>query len=291
MLSIVTPTYKDPFLQKTINSLLENAEGEVEVIVVFDGYVPDDSILNNKIVPVILEKKTGMRGALNAGFLQAKGEYMMKTDSHCLYCPGYDKIMTESCKDNWLIIPRRYSLLEEGEWKRNDGKYYRDYHYFTFPGMRVLEWLARNDVRKDYDIDDTITFQGSCWVANRKYFMEHVGLLDDREETYGSFAQDQQEVGLKYWLGGGEVKVNKNAWYAHLSRKPRHYAPGLYPREYKYIKRDVNNDKYHLWTAQHWMNNKEPNMIYPFSWLIEKFMPMPGWPKEKELWKPPHSVI
>ena len=38
MLSCIIPSYKDPSLHKTIQSILDNAEGEVEVIVILDGY-------------------------------------------------------------------------------------------------------------------------------------------------------------------------------------------------------------------------------------------------------------
>ena len=39
-LSIIIPSYYDPLLQKTIDSLLENAEGEIEIIAILDGYQP-----------------------------------------------------------------------------------------------------------------------------------------------------------------------------------------------------------------------------------------------------------
>ena len=40
-LSVIIPCHKDPYLQKTIDSLLENATGEIEVIAVLDGYWAD----------------------------------------------------------------------------------------------------------------------------------------------------------------------------------------------------------------------------------------------------------
>ena len=50
MLSVIIPSYKDPLLHKTIESLLENAEREIEIIAVLDDYRPDFPI-----------KKTSMR--------------------------------------------------------------------------------------------------------------------------------------------------------------------------------------------------------------------------------------
>ena len=60
-----------------------------------------------------------------------------------------------------------------------------------------------------------------------------MGFLDDRHETYGTFVDEPQEIGLKYWLGGGANKIIKKTWYAHLSKQPHHYQTGIYSREFK----------------------------------------------------------
>lgn len=278
-LSIIIPAYREPFLNKTIDSLLENAAGEIEVIPVIDCYIPEEPVrLDSRVKPIILENNLGMRGATNAGLTKATGEFIMKLDAHCAIAKGFDKVLTDDCKENWLMVPRRYAL-DELTWTNSPPII--DYHYLIFPeladssygySMQVAGWRKRKD---ELEIDDIMTFQGSCWFANRKYFMEHVGLLDDSLETYGTFAQEQQEIGLKYWLGGGEVKVDKRTCYAHLFKQKRHYSSGKFSRKHK-------KDKYHIqgnvWLTKHWMNNEEPNMIHSFSWFIEKFWPIPTWP-------------
>ena len=291
MISVIIPCYKDELIHKTIDSLLENSEGEVEIIPVLDGFsTPIKS--DPRIKTIKLEKNIGMRGAVNAGLKVAKGDFVMKVDSHCLFGKGYDKIMTDDCQENWLMIPRRYPL-HASEWRIDKRMYIKDYHYLAFParsiygyGLFPMEWKQRTYERfKDpkFIIDDTMTFQGSCWLANRKYFMEHVGFLDDREETYGTFSGEPLEVGLKYWLGGGEVKVTKKTYYAHLFKNSKYYKsePDV-TREYKLDKRTIAG---HTWGAKHWVNNREPNMVRPFSWLVEKFMPVPGWTEEREKWQ------
>ena len=104
--------------------------------------------------------------------------------------------------------------------------------------------------------------------------MDHVGILDDCLDRYGTFIGDQAEIGLKYWLGGGEVKINKTTWYAHLKKMKRHYSAGIYGKSYKTNKRSTEQ---WVWTARHWMNNEEPGMIHKFNWIIEKFWPIPTW--------------
>jgi glycosyltransferase involved in cell wall biosynthesis len=283
-LSVVIPSCKDHLLQKTINSLSENSGPDTEILPILDGY--DEDIPNTPKVRVIrLKENKGMRGAINAGLAEAKGDFIMKSDSHCAYAPGFDEELIGACKDNYLMIPRRHSLNEE-TWARSDTRPAYDHHVLSFPyvghygnDMAVITDRQRSRERLDIPIDDTMIFQGSCYLANRKYFMEHVGFLDDRPETYGSFACEPAEVGLKYWLGGGEVKVNKNTWYAHLHKATRHYQAGLYGINYKRGKGAVSG---HTYATRHWLLNEEPNMIHDFKWLLDKFWPVPTWPEDWE---------
>lgn len=291
LVSIIIPVFKDPFLQKTIDSLLENAKGQIEVIPVLDGYIPQTPIKSDLRVKVIkLPKNRGMRGAINAGLGVASGNFIMKCDSHCLFGPGYDKIMIKYCAENWLVVPRRYSL-DEINWQKDERRPIRDYHYLNYPERTKdyvrwlvnVDWIQRTQQRYEpkYDIDDTMTFQGSCWFANKKYFMKQVGFLNDKKKAYGPFGGEQLEVGLKYWLGGGEVKVIKKTWYAHLFKQWRHYKAGLFTRDYK---RNKDVVRCRTWSTKHWLNNEEPGMIHPFSWLVEKFWPIPSWPEDRSLW-------
>lgn len=285
--SIIIPNRNSPFVTKTIEDLLVKAAGDVEVIVNVDENWPEVLIDDKRVVYIHPGAPRGMRAGINAGLSLAKGEYVMKTDDHCMFAPGYDEALKKDCADNWLVIPRRYSLDAEN-WTIDTTRPIRDYHYLCFPqrekehdwGMHGVEWPERGRERTDpkYDIDDTMSFQGSCWFANKKYFMEHVGFMDDRIDTYSTFAQEPQEIGLKYWLGGGENKVNKKTWYAHLHKGKK------YGRMYK---QDVNTVTSHNWSAKHWMNNEEPNMIHPISWLVEKFWPVPTWPEDRSLWVSP----
>lgn len=294
LVSIIVPAYNDPFLHKTIDSLLENSQSEIEIIVILDGYKPKDPVAKDPRVRIIrFRKNRGMRAAENAGIKIARGKYIMKSDSHCVFGPGYDRILAESCKPSWLCVPRRYSLDPEN-WIKGRNKSGIDYHYFTYPTstnggiLTISPWLARKYEGKGarLNVDDILTFQGSCWFANKDYFMKHVGFLKYGKNTYSSFGAEQIEIGLKYWLGGGRVKVVKTAWYAHFSKRRRHYAQRLFSREYK---QSYDAIRGHNWATQHWMNNKEPGMKHTFSWLIEKFWPLPGWPEDRSLWISPKN--
>ena len=274
-LSIILPTYKEPYLNKTIDSLLENT-GDVEIIPVIDGCELIEPIRKDpRVKPIHLKVNKGMRGAINAGLKVATGKYVMKLDAHCIVGKNFDKIMTDNCADNWITVPRRHGL-DADNWKRDD-KVFIDYHYLDFPKKSSYGYVISPhplNKRNGLPIDDIMTFQGSCWMANRKFFMKQVGFLDDNPKTYGNFAGDQLEIGLKYWLNGGENKVIKKTWYAHFAKLRRHYNSGEYVGTYKRTRSIIPQ---YTWTAKHWINNKEPNMKKPFSWFIEKFWPIKNW--------------
>jgi glycosyltransferase involved in cell wall biosynthesis len=288
-LSIVIPVGKEPYLNKTIESLLSSCVEDIEIIPVFDGYDQREPLPNDSRIKPIKTEHKGMRNAINTGVNASKGKYLMKCDAHCCFAHGFDKILIESCQDDWLVIPRRYSLIEE-TWDRKEFGKIRDYHYITFPhktswgyGIFPIEWFIKG--LEDKEIDDTMTFQGSCWLSNREYFTKHIGLLDDK--CYSPYGGEQLEIGLKYWLGGGRVIVNKRTWYAHLRKTMHHYNIHMFSTQHK---RDAGALAGHEQMARHWLNNQEPNMIHDFKWLIEKFWPVPTWPEDRSLWVYPEYV-
>lgn len=285
MLSIIVPAYREPFLGKTVTSLLDNAQGDIEVLPVLDGWQPDSPLPSDtRVKPISLNKNVGKRGAINVAVGVARGENIMLIDAHCMVGPGFDTALTTTLAENWLVVPRRYSL-DPQTWGRDDSRPIVDYHYLSFPensswgfGFYARQWDRRTLGRKskpEYTIDDTMTLQASCWVANKTYFTKHLYPLNDSKAAYGSLAQDQQELALNYWLGGGEVKVNKGTWYAHLSKRWYHYSRGMFSRKHK---KDENYISGNTWGTLHWLANKQPGMLHPFSWLLEKFWPVPEWP-------------
>jgi glycosyltransferase involved in cell wall biosynthesis len=270
--SIVIPSRNEPYLKKTIEDILKRAEGEIEIIAVLDGYWLPDPIENPKVIYIHHGKPKGMRGAINAGVAIAKGEYILKCDAHCMFDTGFDIKLTADCEKNWIVIPRRYALDAE-KWKLTDNpKYPVDYMYLT-PELHGEVWNEKNkdEKLKGEEIDDIMSSQGSCWFMYKDYFRE---LELEDEENYGTFSNEFQEIGLKCWLTGGRVAVNKKTWYAHL-----HKTEGRgYSLEGSQIEKGAAY-------TQRWLTNTAwHKQTLPFTWLIEKFWPVPGWPEDKTKW-------
>lgn len=220
-LSVVIPSYKDPLLQKTINSLIENSElgDDLEIIAVLDGYWPKVQLEDHPRLRILhLGQNRGMRGAINAGVDIARGEYIMRTDEHCMFAPGYDRVLLERFKDNWIVYPVKYSLDTE-KWEVMDkppnvyNKLLIDKTHGKFSGVN---WKTREKQRKDKLIDESMAMQGSCWVMKRSWWDKVIGEL--QTEGYGPLYQDSHEMVFKTWQAGGKLMVNKNTWYAHKHR-------------------------------------------------------------------------
>ncbi len=227
MLSVVIPSYKDPLLVPTINSLLENAEGEIEIIPVLDGYLPDFEIPKDDRVKIVhLGKNVGMRRAINAGVFISAGEYLMRTDEHCSFGKGYDRIITSQMEDNWIVTPRRY-FLDPVKWEVMDlppVDYMKLKIVNAGPGIRKFSGVESAGDSKQ-SIQESMAMQGSCWIMKRAWWDKTVGELQN--EGYGPHYQDSHEMVFKTWQHGGRLMVNKNTWHAHKHRSfPRTHNNG-----------------------------------------------------------------
>jgi len=278
MLSVVIPSRNEIFLRRTTQDILGKAEGDIEVIAVLDGYwiFPGDIV--DKVIYLHKGRAEGMRSAINSGVAIARGEYVMKVDAHCMFDKGFDVKLLNDIEDNWVVVPRRKRLDAEN-WKIRDvGKPDIDYEHITNPkngDMHGQKWTQRALKRRDVLIDDTPTFQGSCWLMRKDYF-HHLELMD--EKNYGLFFNEAQEICLKAWLSGGRAVVNKKTWYAHLHKGEKYgrgYVIGQGQREIaqRMMLKWVENKGWHKQSID-------------FSALIEYFE-MPSWSEEdiKELKK------
>lgn len=286
MLSIIIPSRSPEFLQKTIDECLTKAKKDVEVIVVLDG-IPIPQLTPDNRVRIFshgdIHTNMGMRESINLGVSNSIGDHIMKIDEHCMLDDGYDEKLLHDCEDNWIVIPRRYRLAWDSWTILVDGRRPIDYMFLAYPfersfdkacGLHGSEWKERYDQRKDIMIDETMSWQGSCWMMSRKHW-DWLGPMET--EKYGPFTQEAQELGNKTWLGGGKLMVNKNTWYAHLHKGNRGKRYGFSNWQYK-VHYD-NMEKGREFCVDYWLSDAWENRIHDFSWLIERFWPVPSWPE------------
>lgn len=214
LVSVIIPSYKDPYLFRTIQSLLDGAKEEVEIIPVLDGYWPDKVYPDPRVKYLHLGENRGMRRAINTGIAVAKGVYLVRSDEHCMFADGWDTEMVAACEENAIVTPRRY-FLDPVKWERMDLAPW-DYERLEIRDGVKFEgrhWRQREKDRDHIGVDETMSMQGSCWMMRRAWWDKVIGELD--HDNYGPHIQDSHEMVFKTWQAGGVLLVTKRTWFAH----------------------------------------------------------------------------
>lgn len=280
MVSIIIPARNEIYLEKTLDNIIENAEGEIEILVMLDGYRPDPEIPGKPQVRYFhFDEPVGHRKCLNIGVENAKGKYIMKIDAHCAVDKGFDVKLVADCEYDWTVVPRMYNLNID-TWKPKlfnnttravkMGKLH-DYMYVGFDGnknLRTLYYSGRQNRiihEREELIDETMSLVGASFFMHKDRYLE----LGGSDEANGGWGQQGVEIALKSWLSGGKLMVNKKTWFAHWFRGGG--GPGF---PYHITGRDIK--KARNYSKDLWLNNKWPKQTKKLEWLVEKFNP-PGW--------------
>jgi len=270
MLSVIIPARNEAYLERTIKNILENARGEIEILVMLDGYLPDPPIdtKDPRVIFHHFSESIGQRQCINAGAKIAKGKYVMKLDAHCAVDEGFDVKLAADCEYNWTIVPRMYNL-DHVTWKPKLHKR-TDYMYIGCDEGRLLraEYYGGRQSKNSTEIDDTMCCMGPGWFMHKDRYWELGGM----DEGHGGWGQMGVEIGCKAWLSGGALKVNKKTWFAHWFRGGG--GPGF---PYKISGKAVEHAR--KYSRDLWINNKWEKATHNFAWLIDKFNP-PGWDKQ-----------
>ena len=214
--SLIIPSWKDPYLAKTIQSALDNFETDFEIIPVIDGYeleitLPDDK----RVKPLFLKENGGMRNAINQGVKAAQGKYLMRSDEHVMFAPGFDRIITDTIQDNWIVDAKRY-FLDPEKWEVMDVPPIIMERLIISERHNKFAALPWREMDNYVPIKPKQAMQGSCWVMPHAWWDSVIGEL--QEEGYGKLYQDSTEMTMKTWKAGGELMSNQNTWYAHKHR-------------------------------------------------------------------------
>src|SRR5574343_633646 len=224
MLTVIIPSKTERFLDNTIQDVLDNATGDIEIIPVLDGY--DCPRIEDPRVRYLLMEKTDYtkkRHGINKAVEMSTGDYVMSLDAHCMVAKGFDEQLIKDHQPNWVQVPRRHRLDAEN-WClqcQGDDRPPIDYEYIMWhtlvrdKGLHGFRWDLRTLERWEIKIDDILTFQGSCWFMEKEWFRK-MGFM--QIEGYTGWGQEAEEISFTTWKNGGECKVNKNTWYAHLHK-------------------------------------------------------------------------
>jgi hypothetical protein len=278
MLTLIIPSKNEKFLTKTIEDVLSKATGEIEVYPVLDGYEPPELVDDPRVHYIRLEAQSysQKRQGINKVVKEYGKDYVMSLDAHCMLAPGFDTQLAKDHQPSWVQVPRRHRLDAEN-WSlqpQSDSRPPIDYEYIMFrplletKSLHGFKWDERTLARWDIPIDDTMEIQASTWFMTKDWF-DKMGFMDLKYQGWG---QEGEEIVMETWKNGGEVKTNKNTWYAHLHKGQK------YGRMYHLSKEE--NRKSYDYSYNYWLHDNKDFFIS----FIEKFWPIPGWPEDwKEL--------
>ena len=265
--SIIIPGRCEPYFQKTIDSVLTSATGDIEVIAIVDGPGQDPQIYSDdpRVRIYNVEKSIGQREAYNLGVTMSTGQIVGKIDAHALFCKGFDEELQVHFPDNAIVLPEM-RVLDVKKWKDKP----RKRTHFMAIGLDLYchywyDYKKRPEAQVEYP--EVMTGQGSCWFCTREW-NDYIGLLDPRVGSWGNVGI---EISLRTWLCGGTQIVNKKVWQAHWFRRSE--GGFTYPMDGRKVAKAHNFTRENYYFNDHAFENQ----VRPFKWIIEKFTPVPGW--------------
>lgn len=303
-ISVIIPARNEIFLAKTIENLIENIQGNTEIIAVCDGYWPVPPIQDNPKVHIIYHTTAlGQRASTNKAVQLSRAKYIIKVDAHCSFDKGFDVKMLEVMQDDWTMVPIMRNL-HAFDWVCEEG--HRRYQgpsgpcdVCGKPTTMDIKWIGKNNPQstsycfdsephfqyfnkfkerpeyiegKKKGLTETMSLQGSFFMLTREKYLE----LNICDEAFGNWGSQGIEVACKTWLSGGRVVVNHNTWYAHMFRTQGGDFSFPWPASGR------GADRAKKYAKDLFFTNSWDKQVRPLSWLLEKFWPVPGW-TEKQL--------
>lgn len=291
-LSVVIPARHEEFLNQTIQDILKNKRGKTQIIVGLDGEWPMTPIETHPdVVVLFVPESIGQRAITNQCVRLSKAKYIMKADAHLAFDEGFDVKMMSLMQDHYTMIPVMRNL-HVFDWVCSEGhRRYQgpsgDCQVCGKPTTKDVVWIPKKNPqstayrfdktmhfqywneygkKQQGDLTDSLSIQGSCFMLTREKYWE----LDICSETFSSWGQQGVEVACKTWLSGGEVKINRTTWYAHMFRTQGGDFGFPYPISMKEVQKNRETSR------ELFMKDKWEGAKYPFNWLIRKFNP-PEW--------------
>lgn len=219
MISVIIPARQEPYINKTIKSLYDNAAGKIEVIVVLDGEAAE---IDERAKVIFHPKPLGRRICMNEAAAIARGEYLLHIDAHCSMTPAWDKKLIATCGQKSLVVSI-ISTMDENTWK------IKPKHNYTFVYLDenlIERWWGKYKRLEDCErIEETMALTGCGWLITKNYYWE----LGGCDESLGELGHLGPEWALKVWCNGGKLLLRTDVYCGHVfachSNKIQPYTP------------------------------------------------------------------
>jgi hypothetical protein len=306
-ISILIPARNEEFLVNTVQDILDHREANTEIIVGLDGQWANPPLFQHYDVTVVyVPEAIGQRSITKLLGRLSRSKYIIKVDAHCRFNQGFDRKMIEAFEksgDNVVMVPIMKNL-HVYDWKcyKCGKKVYQDvvpvcpvdgskmkkkmvwqvrrgthsvaYRFDPSPHFQYWSDYRNNPKyikdKEELGLTESMSLQGSFFMCTRDNYYK----LNVDDENMGNWGHQGLMVACKFWLSGGKVLVNHNTWYAHCFRTKGDTFGFPYPLSGKEVLATKNKIKDLFW------NNTFPYQIFPLSWLIKRFFPIPDWTQD-----------
>jgi len=264
MLSIIIPAghTEGPYLNRTIENAYNTATGDLEVIVVLNGW---DFDVDPRAVVIHSKENEGERIAMNKAAQKATGKWLLRIDAHCDFSPqGWDEMLCQVTPDKTITAAVLTAIYHSAsandkqkakakkngwkDWDREPGHWYGFCRLVktqkakdaegnpTGPIGLEAKWETPN---RDHDAYNTVEPNMSltgCGFCLRRDFYWELGGANEQLSPMGAIGE---EFATKAWLTeGGKVQTRCDVVIGHV------WGTGGYPTGPVW---DAQRDLYNLY--------------------------------------------
>ena len=216
LISVIVPIYKvEEYLEKCVNSILNQTYSNLEVLLIDDGspdncpQLCDDFAKKDIRIRVFHKKNGGLSSARNYGIEHAKGKYICFVDSDDFVSNDYIETLLKLIKKynvsisiiNYLMVDKETQIPTEKS----------QIYEKTFNRREAIEELFKSNGVRDYPWNkmyDASLFSNIKYPVNRK--------MEDMGTTYKIFAKVEKiafsnQVGYYYLQRDNSILHSLNA--------------------------------------------------------------------------------
>jgi len=209
--SVIIPTGSFESMEninRTIKSLLSNADEDIEVIVLLDNWATDSITPDDRVSVVHFNESMGERRLVNQGFSLSRGEFVFRVDAHCSVTPSWDIKLKESCRKHSVAVCV-ITPIDEETWEFSGSDC-----MFVYVSPRMEEkWWSNFKALDLCDPEERIMSLTGCgWMSKRDYFLE-MGGFDEALSKWGCIGP---EMSLMVYGNGGDIVLRTDVRCGHL---------------------------------------------------------------------------
>jgi glycosyltransferase involved in cell wall biosynthesis len=200
--SIIIPAHnEEKYLNKTIQNFYDMSEGEIEIIVVLNGYEQE---VDRRAIVFKYKDNMGERIAMNTAASIATGEYLFRIDAHCSISNGWDtKLKKEMTEKKILVsvitaIDKDYDLIP-GHW----------YGFCKLLPSMEEKWI---NLKHYKTVEKNMAFTGCGFMISKKFY-DSFGGADENLPQMGAIGP---EFALRGWLEGDGCYTHTGVTIGHV---------------------------------------------------------------------------